>query len=382
MSATAFFARVSAGLERVAWQEIARLPTAELIGFGHRRVDFVYSGAPADLLGLRAVDDVYALAGRLAGLDHTRVSLDRLTQKLAYVDFGPALATVAAARALPEYPRYRVTASHLGRRNYSRYDVEGAVEKALTPRLPWRFVLNDADEPEPELDLRVLLEDDWALLGLRLGAAPLHRREYKVASRTGSLKAPVAYCLALLAGMAPGRALLDPACGAGTILAEATALAPDGALVGGDVDAGALDLARANLAELGIEPRAIEPGLAIDPREGPAGVTLYLGDARAIPLAAGSVDAVASNLPWGQQVAVEDDMAGLYAGVLGEVARVLAPGGRAALLTDQAAAMQAALDAHPALRLAEALPISLFGRHPSIYVLEQAAESTDVRRTA
>lgn len=369
-----YFARVSAGLERVAWQEIARLPTAKLIGFGHRRVDFAYAGAPSDLLGLRAVDDVYAQVGRLTGLDHTRVSLDRLTQKLAHVDFDPAVAVVAAARALPEYPRYRVTASHLGRRNYSRYDVEGAVEKALTPRLPWRFVLNDADEPEPELDLRVLLEDDWALLGLRLGAAPLHRREYKVASRTGSLKAPVAYCLALLAGAAPGRALLDPACGAGTILAEATALAPGGVLIGGDVDAGALDLARANLAALGIEPRTVEPGAAIDLRSEPPGVMLYQGDARATPLAGGSVGAVASNLPWGQQVQVDADMAGLYAAVLAEIARVLAPGGRAALLTDQADAIQAALEAHPALRLAEALPISLFGRHPAIYVVVRAAD--------
>ena len=98
-------------------------------------------------------------------------------------------------------------------------------------------MLNDAEEQEPELDLRVLLEDDWALLGLRLGALPLHRRAYKVASRPGSLKPPVAYCLGLLAALAPGDVVLDPACGAGTILVEAAALVSvRRRSVGGDID--------------------------------------------------------------------------------------------------------------------------------------------------
>jgi 23S rRNA G2445 N2-methylase RlmL len=370
MSQSLFFARVSAGLEQIAWQDIECRFAAELVGFGHRRIDFGYAGTPAALLDLRSVDDVYVFVARLTRLDHTRVSLDRLTQKIAQVGFEPALAVVANARTLPDYPKYRVTASHLGKRNYSRYDVEGAVERALTPRLPWRFVLNEADEPEPDLDLRVLLEDDWALLGLRLGAAPLHRREYKVASRTGSLKAPVAYCLGLLAGLAPGHVLLDPACGAGTILAEALRLAPGGVLIGGDVDLAALELAQINLRGAAAPVRLIDAATTLDPRAEPPGVVLYHGDARATPVAAGSVDAVVSNLPWGQQVPVETDIADLYASILGAVARVLAPGGRAALLTDQAEAMQVALAAHPALRLVSSVPISLFGRHPMIHVME------------
>jgi len=366
-----YFARVSAGLEHVAGADLERQLMARLLGFGHRRVDFEYAGAPATLLGARSVDDIYVLVARLTRLDHTRVSLDRLTQKVALLDFEPALAVIAAARELPEYPKYRVTASHLGKRNYSRYDVEGAIERALTPRLPWRFVLNAADEPEPDLDLRVLLEDDWALLGLRLGAAPLHRRPYKVASRTGSLKAPVAYCLNLLAGLAPGQVVLDFACGAGTILAEALGLAPGGVLIGGDADAAAIELARANLAELGASVRELGSAEQIDPRAGEPGLLLYQGDARAVPLADRSVDAVVSNLPWGQQVAVETDLLELYTGALGSIGRVLVAGGRAVLLTDRAEPMQAALAAHPRLRLASTLQISLFGRHPAIYVIDK-----------
>ena len=371
-----FFARVTAGLEQVAWQDVERRTGARLEGFGHRRIDFSYAGPPAALLDLRGVDDVYAFVARLGGIDRARASLARLAKGLASVGFEPALATIRAARALGERPSFRVTSSHLGRRNYSRYDVEGALADALVDMLGWSFVPNAPDEAEPDLDLRVLLEDDWALLGLRLGAAPLHRRAYKVASQPGSLKPPVAYCLALLAALAPGALTLDLACGAGTILVEAAALAPGGALIGVDVEPHAIELARENLDAAGLAARiAGGDELATIPHPpalAPAPVALlYHGDAAAAPLPARSVDAVITNLPWGKQVAAGDDLSALYAGVLGAVARALRPAGRAVLLTDQADLLLAALASRGELRLASSLPISLFGRHPTIFVVER-----------
>jgi tRNA (guanine6-N2)-methyltransferase len=371
-----YFARVTAGLEQLAWQDIERRCDARLIGFGHRRIDFASAGAPAALLDLRSVDDIYVYAARLTGLDHTRASLARLTAKIVPMDLLPALEVCAAVRPIGTAPTYRVTASHLGRRNYSRYDVEGAVATALTGNLPWRFVLNDAEEQEPELDLRVLLEDDWALVGLRLGALPLHRRAYKVASRPGSLKPPVAYCLALLAALTPGEVVLDPACGAGTILIEAAALLPSGVVCGGDLDASALETAQANLQAAGRHAVMIELGVGCDlskvditiNAEQPT-ILLYQGDATDLRLADRTVDAVLSNLPWGKQVTPETDLASLYRGLLAMIARVLAPGGRAVLLTDQSELLLAALAACPALHLASTIQISLYGRHPTIYVL-------------
>jgi tRNA (guanine6-N2)-methyltransferase len=377
-----YFARVTAGLEQLVWQDIERrCDDARLIGFGHRRIDFAYAGAPAALLDLRSVDDIYVYATRLTGLDHTRASLAWLTEKIAPMDLLPALEVCAAVRPISTAPTYRVTASHLGRRNYSRYDVESAVAMALVGNLPWRFVLNDAEEQEPELDLRLLLEDDWALLGLRLGVQPLHRRAYKVASRPGSLKPPVAYCLGLLAALAPGDVVLDPACGAGTILVEAAALAPSGVICGGDLDASALETAQANLQGAGLSAVLTQLSTGFDLRrlditnndEQPI-VLLYQGDATDLPLADRTVDAVLSNLPWGKQVPAETDLAPLYCGILTTIERVLARGGRAVLLTDQAEPMLAALEACPALHLASALQISLYGRHPTMYVLHSTAQ--------
>jgi 23S rRNA G2445 N2-methylase RlmL len=368
-----YFARVTAGLERVAWQEVERRNGAHLLGFGHRRIDFSYAGPPAALLDLRSVDDVYVWVGQLTGMGRARDSLSRLTQQLRQVDFTPAVALCAAVRPLGQPPTYRVTSSHLGKRNYSRYDVEGAVEAALSAVLPWRFVPNDPEEDEPDLDLRILIEDDWALLGLRLADAPLHRRAYKVASRPGSLKPPVAYCLGLLAGLRPGDTVLDPACGAGTILIEAAALVPGGALVGGDSDSHTIAIAQENLEAAGLKVRVVsadaaQAGGAIGQNLAGETVVLYHCDVQALPLAERSVRVVVTNLPWGQQVAAEADLAQLYGGFLGTTARVLVPGGRAVLLTDQADRFHAALATSPGLLLESSFQISLFGRHPTVFV--------------
>jgi len=375
-----FFARMTAGLEQLVWRDIERQIGARLVGFGHRRVDFAFEGPPELLLGLRSVDDVYVQAARLTGLDRTRASLARLTQQIDPATLIPALDVCATVRPISYAPTYRVTASHLGRRNYSRYDVEGAVEAALIGNLPWRFVPNEAEEHEPELDLRVLLEDDWALLGLRLGATPLHRRAYKVASLPGSLKPPVAYCLGLLAEPAPAAVALDLACGTGTILVELAALAPSGIIYGGDSDPAALEAAQANLRAAGLGATRIELQQDFNPRLSAAinqaerpHILLYQGDATALRLADRTIDVVISNVPWGQQVAAGTDLTQLYGGILATIARVLAGGGRAVLLTDQADQLLAALDNIPALRQESSLQISLYGRHPTIYVLVRSA---------
>jgi len=375
-----YFARVTAGLEQLVWQDIERRCDAQLIGFGHRRIDFAYAGPPVALLDLRGVDDIYVRAVRLTDLDHTRASLARLTEKIDPMKLLPAVEVCAAVRPIGTAPTYRVTASHLGRRNYSRYDVESAVATALTGNLPWRFVLNDAEEQEPELDLRVLLEDDWALFGLRLGMQPLHRRAYKVASRPGSLKPPVAYCLALLAELTPDEVVLDLACGAGTILVEAAALVSSGVICGGDLDPSALETAQANFQAAGISVELTELSAEFDPRqlavaskaEAPIAL-LYQGDATDLRLADHTVDAVLSNLPWGKQVTAETDLAPLYRGILTTIERVLARGGRAVLLTDQVDSMLAALEACPALNLTSTAQISLYGRHPTMYVLHTSS---------
>lgn len=365
-----YFARVTAGLEQLAWRDIEKQTGATLEGFGHRRIDFTYEGAPADLLTLKSVDDVYVYVDEIDGLNHTRPSLSAFHQ-LRGVDFSPALAVLAQVRPIDEKPTYGVTASFLGKRNYSRYDIEDKIHTVLYEKLPWRFVPNRPDENDAhQIDLRILMEDDWALVGIRLGDTPLHRRPYKTVSLPGSLKAPVAYCLCLLADLQPSDSLLDPTCGAGTILVEAAHFITRGMLTGIDINADAIATTRQNAESAGLNVKTIS-SLAELISSDERSLSLLMGDAQKVNLPPAMFQAVIANVPWGRQVTSDMDLPALYAGILATVTQGLAGGGRMIILTDQTEIFQRALTAYPDLTLDSTTQISLFGSHPTIHVIHR-----------
>lgn len=372
-----YFARVTAGLEQIAWQEIVQHRGAMLSGFGSRRIDFTYDGDPASLLTLRSVDDLYVHVTQFSGIGHTRQSLADLTQKFLSIDFTAALAVCAKVRKLPTPPRYSITASYLGKRNYSRYDVETAIEAAITQRLPWIFVPNRIEEhSDHDIDLRILLENDWVLVGLRLGAMPLHRRSYKVESRPGSLKAPVAYCLCQLAHLKPDDTILDPMCGVGTILLEAQAFVTHGRIIGGDRERSAIEATQKNIEASGTQSLTINHTSHIQTimathKKTEGMVFLYQGNASTLPLPEKSIQAVITNIPWGQQVSADTDLTLLYTQILREIERVLVPSGRTVVLTDQHDLFREALMKLDHLSLASSWQISLFGRHPAISIIKK-----------
>jgi tRNA (guanine6-N2)-methyltransferase len=378
-----YFARVTAGLERLAWQEIEQRTGATLTALDKRRVDFSYDGDPAILLTLRSIDDVYVYVAQFHSIDHTRHSLPLLAKNMQEVDFTPALKICAMVRHIPSHPGYSITPSLLGKRNYSRYDVEEVVQEALSRRLSWRFIPNRANEEQShEIDLRLLLEDENVIVGVRLGEIPLHRRDYKVESVPGSLKAPVAFCMCLLADVSSDAVVIDPMCGAGTILREARTLATRGIIIGGDVDEHALEAAQKNTAvEVPARSQPL-PGFFTDAQQLAAAIAsarsrqeeallLYRGDASTLPLPASSVQAVITNAPWGQQVSPHVDLAALYTRLVNEIERVLTPPGKAVVLTDQHSFFQEALTRAGNLSLTTTWQISLFGRHPALYVISK-----------
>lgn len=127
--------------------------------------------------------------------------------------------------------------------------------------------------------------------------------------------------------------VLDPMCGAGTILCEAAYSFQVGCVIGCDVSLEQLRLARCNLRTL------------------PAGCTssLMRSDAAYLPLKSSSVDAVVCDFPFGQKHyeylanrgitsgkpasnSSDDDPSCLLHNVLNESARVVVPGGRVVLL--------------------------------------------------
>jgi 23S rRNA G2445 N2-methylase RlmL len=81
-------------------------------------------------------------------------------------------------------------------------------------------------------------------------------------------------------------------------------------------------------------------------------------------LASGSVPMLATNPPWGRKVSLEAAMMRFYARLGAEVARVLAPGGRAVVLTHAPRLVRA----WP-LQVVTRMEISVYGQTPVVMVL-------------
>lgn len=343
-----FFLLTTRGLEDlVADEALALVAGASVVDLAYRRV--VIEAPPeaaTALLGLRCADDLFLLVDEWHGIGRPRATLDRISTLAARTDLSGALQLCERLRPIAHPPCFTVSASFVGRRNYSSPEMKLAMAAGVEQRHNWTY--HDEESPEA-LSLRLFIEHEDALFGVRLAAVPLHRRVYRNTSISGSLKPPVAAAMVRLAGAAPGCLLLDPLCGAGTILIEA---ALSGAIVlGGDHDPQALASARTNLQAAAV---------TADLRE---------WDARRLPLADASIDAIASNLPFGRQVLAGSALDPLYNELLPEMVRVLRPAGRLALLTSE----PQALPTHPALALIEQRTISLHGQNPTLLLLHRSA---------
>jgi tRNA (guanine6-N2)-methyltransferase len=308
-------------------------------------VHFATAAAAGDCLDLRTVDDVFVDALTIDDVGHTRAALARFSD-LSTSATRAAVDVVAAVRPVASTDPFDVTASFLGRRNYNRQQIEDAVGAALEGALGRRYESRQADRAPAATTLswRVHIRDGSALLGLRLGPTAVHRRPYKTASTVGTLHPPVAAALGLLAGVEPGRRLLDPFCGAGTIVTEAVGWSAPMIATGVDIDPDALEAAAANLL-----------------RRGRSAGVVVAGDARRLPFAAGAFDRVVTNPPWERQVA----FAGRDAGgeVWCEVARVTRPTARLVVLSElDIVAPPGWSGPHGAY------PLGLFGRRPTVQI--------------
>jgi tRNA G10 N-methylase Trm11 len=126
-----------------------------------------------------------------------------------------------------------------------------------------------------------------------------------------------------LADVGQGEMLLDPCCGAGTILAEHLESRRNARALGGDIDKKALAAARSNLRRF-------------------AGAHLVCWDAGQLPLADAMCRRIACNPPFGKQLAKPHEIHDLYHGLVSECNRVLTPGGRTVFLVADPRPLQSA----------------------------------------
>jgi 23S rRNA G2445 N2-methylase RlmL len=156
-----------------------------------------------------------------------------------------------------------------------------------------------------------------------------------------------------MCGAEPNDVFLDPACGGGTLLMERDALGPAGALIGGDIWPPALEYARRNLYDSETE------------------VLLARWDARELPLCSESVSRAASNLPFGHRIGHGPIVRGFYRRLMPELGRVLAVGGRAALLTSRRKWLHLVIGDTPGCHIERMVRIILGGKEAFIFLVRR-----------
>jgi tRNA (guanine6-N2)-methyltransferase len=241
-------ARTLRGLEWIAAAEVQAALRPPRIEHGHRELRFSVPELTDELTAPGTVDDVFVVADSIEGIDRSRESLRRLA--VAQLD----LDAYAALLGRAELKTFDVVGSFVGKRNYSRFEIEDALGSALAAASGWTYLSRSGGEPaRGELSLRVHVVESEATLAVRIARVPLHRRAYRVASRPGALHPPLARALALLAGLRPGLTLADPFCGTGTIPIEAKLACPDLHASGSDLDPEAVEAARRNAEAAGVD---------------------------------------------------------------------------------------------------------------------------------
>lgn len=257
---------------------LEHLVAAELTTSGHRVIDLsrrqLVVDATESILSdpPRLADDLFLIGAAVDDPGHTKADLNTLAKQLR------RQLVVPLAHREP----FAVSASHVGRRTYNRYDVEDLVGAIIAERTGARYhSRRTSTPPERRIDWRVVLDGATAYVGMRPYETPLHRRAWRRQTVPGSLHPPVAAAIARLAEISPGHVVLDPFCGAGTILIEAQQLEPRAEYVG-------VDHAEASL-------RAAETNAG--------GIKWRLGNAQRPEIAA---DRIVTNPPWDVRLSVGD----------------------------------------------------------------------------
>lgn len=127
---------------------------------------------------------------------------------------------------LPEDARFWVTkASSVKSKLFSPSDIQSVMKKAMVERMRIRYNRKHFPEDGAPYPFRVSLKKDMVTVGLDMSGPSLHKRGYRVSPVIAPISETLAAAIILLSPWKPGRFLVDPFCGSGTIPIEAAMMA-------------------------------------------------------------------------------------------------------------------------------------------------------------
>lgn len=206
------------GLEAVVARELKGLGYTDLT-IENGRVLFAANldGIPKTNLWLRSADRVQLLLGEFEA--KTFDELFEQTKALPWEDW------------IPEDGEFPVQGKSIKSQLHSVPDCQAIVKKAIVERLKETYQVQWFQETGPLYSVQIALLKDRATLTIDTSGAGLHKRGYRTQGGLAPIKETLAAALVQLSHWQPGRLLLDPFCGSGTILIEA-------ALVGDNIAPG------------------------------------------------------------------------------------------------------------------------------------------------
>jgi len=334
-----FFATVLPGLEYVLENEIRyKIADAKRVTLERGKVFFTSSLPVGALMVLRTADNLYRLIHRFRVGPH-KIHLAGIEQEISRLE----LSWLYGNRSGPV--SFKVNASRMGKHTYSRFEAAEAAARGIREA---RYRHDKAGTHEVEFRLDICHEE--AVFALRLTDASFRYRKEARSFTRAALRPTIAHALVWLSKPEAMDVFVDPCCGSGTIVSERLAY-PYFQIKGGDLSEEAVASAVENV---GFHDR----------------VEIRRWDARRLPIDAGYADKIVTNLPFGQQISTDEDIATLYQAVFKEMKRVLKKNGFALCLTDANAALQTAAE-QIGFSWCKETTLSLKGLHPSIYLLKK-----------
>ncbi|MCS7015815.1 MAG: RNA methyltransferase [Gemmatales bacterium] len=309
------------GLEQLAAEEVEQRLGAEVRRVHKGVVVFRVEPLHRSIFRLRLAEDLFLLLWGSDQLTYRAKDLELIQRWTSREpDWERVWAWHHQLRPRPRgKPTYHLVCQMYGEHGYRRVDALEALAKGLRGKIPssWKPV-----EEEAAVEIWLTIRGKTAVCGLRLSDATLRHREYKVEHLPASLRPVAAAALIWLAQPKTAELVLDPMCGAGTILAERLAFDRRGRILGGDYDWTALRATRANLQYF---------HRTLPSEQEVYDWPLVRWDARRLPLPDASVAVLVCNPPYGKQIRSGEDIGLLYRELVPEWHRVLQPQGRAAV---------------------------------------------------
>jgi putative N6-adenine-specific DNA methylase len=196
------------GLEMLVKQEVQALGFT-LTQVANGQVSF--AATLADIaqanLWLRCADRVLLKMG-----EFTAVSFDDLFEQTKAIPW---------ERIITPDGEFTVNAKSVKSALRSERTCQAIVKKAVVERLKAAYAVDWFPETGPAYTIQLTVRKDVAQLAIDTSGAGLHKRGYRAEAGEAPLKETLAAGLVLLSFWRKDRLLLDPMCGAGTILIEA-----------------------------------------------------------------------------------------------------------------------------------------------------------------